>query len=315
MATMTHANKNKVLPVKSAGNLAAQINPLALHYAKEHKAEVLQLSTLLQTTLDTNEILKQFSQQLNKVVSHDCFMFISEAHSTNFLLGKRARHSCTYELNINNEPLGILTLSRASKFSADHLEIIENYICILHYPLRNSLLYQNALSSAHRDALTGIGNRAAMTTTVHREIELAFRHNRSLGVIMLDVDHFKNVNDKYGHQAGDCVLQSLVECTDKTVRITDMLFRYGGEEFVVLMPETNEAGVLRLAKRIRRRIEKLEIVVNDQTIKTTVSLGITNLHETDDEKSLFARADEALYKAKREGRNCIRVIPAVATIS
>ena len=316
MVSMTHANKNKILPVNSAGNLAALINPLDLQDSKQYKTEVLQLSSILQMTLNPIEVLKHFSQRLSKVIAHDYFTFISEAHSINYQLGKRARHSCTYELNINDEPLGIITLSRGSKFSSEELETIENYICTLHYPIRNSMLYQAALTTAHKDPLTGIGNRAAMTSMLHREIELAFRHNRSLGVIMMDIDHFKNVNDQYGHLAGDGVLQSLVECMDNTVRITDMLFRYGGEEFVILMPETNEAGVLRLAKRIRRRIEKLETVVNDNTIKATVSLGITNLHETDDEKSLFARADDALYKAKREGRNCIRVVPAtLATAS
>jgi diguanylate cyclase (GGDEF)-like protein len=310
MTTLIQTDKTKISPVKSVANLAALIDPIDLQQSTEHKTEVFQLSTMLQTSLVPTEILKNFSQKIKQFIPHDNFTFISEAHTMNFMLGKRARHSCTYKLNINNEPLGILTLSRAGKFSQEELEKLENYICILHYPLRNAIMYQEAISTAHKDPLTGIGNRAAMSVTVHREIELAFRHNRSLGVIMMDVDHFKKVNDQYGHMAGDSVLKSLVECTDNTVRITDMLFRYGGEEFVILMPETNEAGVLRLAKRIRRRIEKLETKFDDNTINATVSLGIANLIESDDEKTLFARADEALYKAKREGRNCIRVAPS-----
>ena len=307
MATITKTEKSKISPVKSIGNLAALIDPLDLHKLQEPKAEIFLLATTLQTSLNPAEILKKFSEHIQKVIPHDYFSFISEAYSMNFMKGKRARHSCTYKLNINNELLGILTLSRGLKIHLDELEKLEDYICVLHYPLRNALMYQEAISTAHKDPLTGIGNRAAMTSTVHREIELAFRHNRSLGIIMMDVDHFKLVNDQHGHIAGDAVLQSLVECTDSTVRITDMLFRYGGEEFVIIMPETNEAGVLRLAKRIRRRIEKLETKIDKNTIKATVSLGVTNLVESDDEKTLFSRADEALYKAKREGRNCIRI--------
>jgi len=307
MATITKTEKSNILPVKSIGNLSALIDPVDLHNSQESNAEVFLLLTKLQTSLIPADILRNFSVHIQEIIPHDYLSFISEACSMNFVQGKRARHSCTYKLNINNEPLGILTLSRGTKIQDNELEKLEDYICVLHYPLRNAIMYQEAISTAHKDPLTGIGNRAAMTSTVHREIELAFRHNRSLGIIMMDVDHFKLVNDKFGHIAGDAVLQSLVECTDNTVRITDMLFRYGGEEFVVLMPETNEAGVLRLAKRIRRRIEKLETTFNKKTIKATVSLGVTNLVESDDEKTLFSRADEALYKAKREGRNCIRI--------
>jgi len=200
-----------------------------------------------------------------------------------------------------------LSLTRSKKFTEPEIKELEYLICAIHYPLRNALLYQEAINAAHKDPLTGIGNRAAMSTTLHREIELAFRHKRSLGVIMMDVDHFKNVNDKFGHSTGDFLLQSLVQCAEKSVRISDRMFRYGGEEFVIVLPETDEAGVLRLAKRIRRRVEKLENMIDKQTITITVSLGITTLQESDNEKTFLGRADEALYKAKRDGRNCIRI--------
>jgi diguanylate cyclase (GGDEF)-like protein len=189
---------------------------------------------------------------------------------------------------------------------------LERLICALHYPLRNAVLYTVAINSAHKDPLTGIGNRAAMNTALHREIELASRHNRSLGMILIDVDHFKSINDTYGHAAGDYCLQSLMKCAEKSVRISDLLFRYGGEEFVIVLPETDEAGVLRLAKRIRRRVERLETTYQNQLIRMTISLGITTLRDSDDEKTLFTRADEALYQAKQDGRNCIRIAAAGA---
>ena len=124
---------------------------------------------------------------------------------------------------------------------------------------------------------------------------------------MMDIDHFKKINDKYGHAVGDYALQALVECAEKSVRISDLMFRYGGEEFVIVLPETDEPGVLRLAKRIRRRVEKLETRIQGQIIPMTVSIGITTLQESDDDKTFVGRADEALYKAKRDGRNCIRI--------
>jgi len=298
---------NKILPVKSNGNLAAAIGPAQFASFPEKSDRILQIAGLLQTSLNVEEVLAQFSNEIRINVPHEHFNYVYEKTNTNFVIGKRARHSCTYQLSINDNQLGILSLTRNKKFTEPEIKELEYLICALHYPLRNALLYQEAVNAAHKDPLTGIGNRAAMTTTLHREIELAFRHNRSLGIIMMDVDHFKNVNDEFGHSTGDFLLQSLVRCAEKSVRISDRMFRYGGEEFVIVLPETDEAGVLRLAKRIRRRVEKLENIIDKLPVTITVSLGITTLHESDDEKTFLGRADEALYKAKRDGRNCIRI--------
>lgn len=298
--------ENKILPVKSNGNLVSMLNT-SRQTTIADKDRILQIADRLQTSLNIEEIIAFFSNEISALIAHDHVNYVNEKLDINFVLGSRARYSRTYELTLNETRLGILSFSREHKFTDEETEQLESLICALHYPLRNALLYSEAVHAAHKDPLTGIGNRAAMTTTLHRELEKAFRHNRSLGVIMMDVDHFKKINDKYGHSIGDYVLQSLVECAEKSVRISDMMFRYGGEEFVIVLPETDETGVLRLAKRIRRRVEKLETRIQGQTIPVTVSIGITTLQETDDQKSFIARADEALYKAKRDGRNCIRI--------
>jgi diguanylate cyclase (GGDEF)-like protein len=307
MTTAQQTTESKVSPMKTNGTLAALLKPGQGAELGSKYDKVLQIAGILQTSLNPEEILAQFSTEIIDLVAHDHLTYINEKRNINFVLGKRARHAVTYELTINDEHLGILTLTRNHTFSRADVDKLEKLICAVHYPLRNALLYHEAVNAAHRDPLTGVGNRAAMNSAVRREIELAFRHNRSLGVIMMDVDHFKSINDAYGHAAGDYLLQSLTTCTEQSMRISDFLFRYGGEEFVIILPETDQAGVLRLAKRIRRRVEKLETVYQDQTIQMTVSLGVTNLRESDDEKTLFTRADEALYRAKRDGRNCIRV--------
>ncbi|MGD8559195.1 MAG: GGDEF domain-containing protein [Gammaproteobacteria bacterium] len=295
----------KILPVKRTGSLNAILES-GRKTVPDTLERVLQIAGLLQSSLKVEDIISRFSNELNAVVPHNHLQYINEKFDVNFAVGKRSRFSCTYELTINESKLGILTLSRGQEFSGQDIEQLEQLISALHYPLRNALMYQDAVLAAHKDPLTGIGNRAAMTTTLYRQLELAFRHERSLGLIMMDIDHFKKINDQYGHAVGDFALQSLVECAEKTVRISDMMFRYGGEEFVIVLPETDDAGVLRLAKRIRRRVEKLETRIHGYVIPMTVSIGIATLQETDDEKSFIARADQALYRAKREGRNCIR---------
>lgn len=307
MSTMPQTTQNKVLPVNSSGNLAAIVNPSQIRELSQKHDKVLQIASLLHTSLNVEEVVAQFSEEISGLFQHDNLSYVNEKLDINVVFGESARHSCTYELSINDQHLGLISLTRNKKFTDNEIQLLEQLICALHYPLRNAILYTNALNSAHKDPLTGIGNRAAMNAAIHRQIELASRHNRSLGVIIMDVDHFKSINDTYGHAAGDCCLQSLVKCAEKSVRISDLLFRYGGEEFLIVLPETDEAGVLRLAKRIRRRVERLETTYQGQIIKMTVSLGITTLRESDDEKILFNRVDEALYKAKQEGRNCIRI--------
>ena len=308
MSTMSPTTENKVRPVNSNGNIAALVDPTELYADLTSKSsKIMQLPGLLQTTLNMEEILAQFSKEITETVPHNNLGFISAQNDVNFVLGEPQRHSCTYELTINESKLGFLSLTRDTQFTESEIDLLEKYICTLHYPLRNAILYQQAVNAASKDPLTGIGNRDAMNTSLHREIELAQRHNRSLGLIMMDVDHFKKINDTYGHSAGDKLLQSLVRCAEKSVRISDMIYRYGGEEFIIALPETDAAGVLRLAKRIRRRVEKLETTIGDQTVSMTISIGMTTLCENDDEKSFFGRADEALYRAKREGRNCIRI--------
>ena len=297
---------DKVLPVKGSKNLAAVLEN-SQKAAAAHSERVLKISNTLQTSLNIEEIISQFSEEISATVAHDHVNFINEKLDINFVVGAKARFSCTYELTINETKLGILSLSRDKKFTDKETEELEYLICSLHYPLRNAILYSDAISAALKDPLTNIGNRGAMTKTLHQELEKAFRHNRSLGIIMMDIDHFKKINDQYGHAVGDQALKALVECAEKSVRISDMLFRYGGEEFVIVLPETDEPGVLRLAKRIRRRVEKLEPRIQNHVINMTISIGITTLQETDDDKTFVARADSALYRAKRDGRNCIRI--------
>jgi diguanylate cyclase (GGDEF)-like protein len=222
-------------------------------------------------------------------------------------VGKTARCRLTHKLNIQNESLGRIVLSRKQKFTAAETETFEKLIAVLLYPLRNALLYREAVHAAQKDALTGIGNRAALNESLCREIELAQRHGRTLGMIIFDIDHFKNINDTYGHSTGDCLLKALTHTAEDTIRNSDQVFRYGGEEFVVLLPETNIKGVKNLAERIRRNVESLECICEGHHIKMTASFGVSILNDKETEESFFIRTDKALYEAKNDGRNCTRI--------
>lgn len=159
---------------------------------------------------------------------------------------------------------------------------------------------------ASKDFLTGLLNRREAYRIIEGELIRTTRLNRPLSVIMADIDHFKNINDTYGHLSGDMVLKSLSGLLMKTVREYDILCRYGGEEFVIVTPETNEQQAQDLAERIRQRIEATGIPLDGQRdLKITVSLGVTQYRPGEKIEALISRADQGLYEAKQTGRNRI----------
>jgi len=153
------------------------------------------------------------------------------------------------------------------------------------------------------DGLTQIHNKRYLMETLEREIPRARRHQRPLSVVMFDIDHFKHINDNYGHLAGDYVLKELASLVKSRLRPDDVLGRYGGEEFAAALPETSLAGGASIAEDLRRRIEERAFVFEGETIPVTVSLGCAELTGEMDVLGLIKAADEKLYEAKRGGRN------------
>jgi two-component system cell cycle response regulator len=171
---------------------------------------------------------------------------------------------------------------------------------------------QLSIEMAITDALTGLYNRRYMETHVGTLVDQAISRGRPLSVLMLDIDYFKSINDTHGHDAGDDVLQDFATRIRKSIRGIDLACRYGGEEFVVVMPETDMAVATMVAERLRRRIasEPFPIQKGARMIEVTISIGIAALGPNDDAAAVIKRADQALYRAKRDGRN--RVVPDAA---
>jgi two-component system cell cycle response regulator len=171
---------------------------------------------------------------------------------------------------------------------------------------------QASIEMAITDALTGLFNRRYMETHVGTLVEQATSRGKPLTVLVLDIDYFKSINDSWGHDAGDDVLREFAVRIKKSIRGIDLACRYGGEEFVVVMPETDMAVATMVAERLRRRIasEPFPIQQGARTIEVTISIGIAALERDEDAAKVFKRADQALYRAKRDGRN--RVVPAAA---
>ncbi len=175
--------------------------------------------------------------------------------------------------------------------------------------LENARLFARVREMAIRDELTGTFNRRYLFRRAAYELARSQRYGRPLGVIMLDVDHFKKINDTYGHAAGDQVLQSIVQLCQRHLRKADILGRYGGEEFVILLPETELEITRYVAERLRVQLEAQPIVTDVGQVAVTISVGVTGYLPSDETlKSLFRRADVALYQAKNSGRNRVCLV-------
>ena len=170
---------------------------------------------------------------------------------------------------------------------------------------RRKQLEHDLETLATTDKLTQAFNRTKFHEAIKREFEIAKRYNHPLSMIMFDIDHFKRINDTYGHAAGDDVLQTLTRIVKENLRETDYLVRWGGEEFVVIAPETDMERARVLAERIRKAAEGYQF---DEVGKVTISLGVTNFKDDDSEDSLIKRADDAMYTAKGKGRNRVEVL-------
>jgi two-component system chemotaxis response regulator CheY len=170
-------------------------------------------------------------------------------------------------------------------------------------------LEQRITTLANTDALTNVLNRRAFMDRMDQEVQRAFREKTNLSFLITDIDHFKRVNDTYGHQAGDVVLKMVANQFKLFSRPYDFVGRYGGEEFVVGIPGADTMHVKGIAERMRKRLEQMDMLLpnGSGSIRITASFGVANLqlNSGDDLDSLIRRADEALYKAKEEGRNCV----------
>lgn len=165
----------------------------------------------------------------------------------------------------------------------------------------------SARKLADMDSLTGLLNRRAWLSRVQPLIEQSFASDRALTLVFLDLDHFKSLNDCYGHGAGDAALVRVAETLRQTLRPGDIVSRFGGEEFVAALPACSESGARLIAERIRKGITELALTINPQGARLTASIGIASIRRRERMESLLARADKAMYEAKTRGRNQIVV--------
>jgi len=186
-----------------------------------------------------------------------------------------------------------------------HSTIVNAVIGSISIALENTLNINQLKTAATVDPLTNCYNRRALDSLITSDIFYAKRYCTDLSVIMIDLDNFKKINDVHGHHAGDAVLKEICTLLPALVRKSDYLARYGGEEFVLVLPDTTLYSAVKLAEKLRKKIEMHETHLSDKGIKVTASFGVASLENKPDGGSLLREADERLYTAKAIGKNCV----------
>ncbi|MDA8093500.1 MAG: diguanylate cyclase [Betaproteobacteria bacterium] len=216
-------------------------------------------------------------------------------------------------LDVHGRIYGVLGFASAAPFPREFTEADREFMRLLGRWVGSTLAEEETRAQleylATTDELTGIANRRRFMTLAQREFERSRRYGRSLALLMLDVDFFKGVNDTYGHAAGDVALAAVTHAIQEKLRSADAFGRLGGEEFAVLLAETDSTGACELAERLRVAVERLAIPADDETIHLTVSIGVAEIDRDEDVEQLLHRADLALYGAKKSGRNRVVVSP------
>jgi diguanylate cyclase (GGDEF)-like protein len=218
-----------------------------------------------------------------------------------------------FPLRVGSSDFGLLVLTSDS-FEADHVETVAALATQVVVALENARLHRMVERQAMVDSLTGLANRRSLEESLRTELARATRFGDSVCVVLADLDDFKQVNDKYGHAAGDEVLKAFAGALRKTARESDVAGRWGGEEFALVLPGTDAAGGARLAERARAAIEERHVKMpNGDSCAVTASFGVAAFPESQELGEILAAADSALYAAKGQGKN--RVVVSAESIT
>jgi diguanylate cyclase (GGDEF)-like protein len=227
-----------------------------------------------------------------------------------------ADRSIGFPLIAGGKAMGVLGVRpKDGALPADRRRIIEAAAALLAVSVKNAQLFREVKDNSVKDALTGCFTRSHALEVIDAELRRARRSQTPVSVIMFDLDHFKDVNDRFGYLCGDAVLSAVGKRMKEVVRGSDLKCRYGGEEFLVLLPETPLHGARRVAETLRREIAERPIPWSGEGLTVTASFGLAQTMPGEvNVQAVIARADQALYRAKDDGRNCVRIAAETATL-
>lgn len=252
------------------------------------------------------------SEIMSEAVKTGRYILEQDFQSSRFYKGVgNLKYQCGFfisiPLMIEDEIIGVLNLNDNEKgaFEVSDLDFALSVSEFIALSISNAGLYEMAEKLSVTDGLTGLTNHQQMQALLEKEVIRSQRYKSALSLVIMDVDHFKQVNDTHGHQKGDEVLIRIAGIMERVCRLNDVAARYGGEEFILVLPETNGQGAWTIAERLRQEVARQSFGLIGEEFKVTISCGISELgpNGTGTPKDLIKLADQALYKAKSGGRN------------
>lgn len=246
--------------------------------------------------LDTDRVFSSFKEQQTKYIEiGDCQFIKSDADLSSYI------NYTVLPLKIDSNAIGYLVANEIKKQDEEKFHILAQQLLL---GLKRAFLYQSIQELAITDSLTQVLSRRYCLERINEEIERSKKFNYKFSFLMSDIDHFKNFNDHYGHLVGDAILKEVSKAIKENIRQIDLIGRYGGEEFLIILTETDKEQAVAAAQRIRQSIEYRHIRVYDEDLKVTISIGVSTFpDDARNVKSLIEKADSALYQAKQTGRN------------
>lgn len=265
------------------------------------RGELFDFLIALQTSMDVQQLLEMFSLRLQADYAHRGVRFESiwsdvVLSPKNFAFGQTGGHCKRMLLHAGGHELGWLEIFSDEAPNRNQQRVLDRLLGCLMHPLHNAIRFQRLENQALQDDLTGVGNRTALDKALTREIARAERRDDAgaLALMVLDLDGFKALNDEHGHLAGDASLRRFARVLQKHLRDSDQLFRYGGDEFVIILPDADEISARDIARRLEERIAE------DHTgIRLRASSGVAEWRPGMGARQLFAAADNAMYERKR----------------
>ena len=279
-------------------NKKLRVDNSSLERTAEETIALYDITKDICKTLDEDKIFEIFREHINRYIKIGECRFLKEGADI-----REHKNSAVLPLTIHKNTIGYLVVCDIEGKDKDKFHILAQQFLS---GIKRALLYQKVQELTITDSLTQVFNRRHFLERLNEELKRTKKFKFKFSFLMVDIDHFKDYNDQYGHLVGDAILREISKTIKETIRQIDFMGRYGGEELSIILAETDKEQARFAAERIRQAIESKHITVYDEDLKVTVSIGVSTFPaDASDTKTLIDRADEALYIAKQTGRNRI----------
>lgn len=278
--------------------------------------EPIQFLQAISASLELEQVLLTLNRFLHDLVAHAGWEYRYAESGVELSGGKPDRHRLEYALTLNGQDMGVLKLMRGRRFSDTDQVRIEGLLGLAAQALHHALRFHELNRQLERDPLTGLGNRRALAAQGAQWLADSLRQQQPLSMLVLDLDHFKAVNDNYGHPLGDRLLCALAETLRALTRTSDLCVRMGGDEFVVLLPRSDLSDALECAERIRRAVAQLSFNTASEPVRPTVSIGVATYRSGAGLEQTPSQTEAARHTDLTEAMECAeRMRRAIAKLS